>query len=85
MYQDITEYVTNCQQCHVIKGHYIGPHTQQGSLVPHYPQDLLCIDILEIDPSKDHKENVLVLTNASPISVRPLLPTIKRHLPSLRS
>ena len=28
--QDVTDYVTNCHQCHVAKGHYIGLHTQHG-------------------------------------------------------
>ena len=45
--------------------HYTGPHTQQGLLVvANIPPDLLCIDFLKIDPSKDGKENVLVLTDA---------------------
>ena len=29
------------------KGHYIGPHTQQGALVANNPLDLLCIDFFE--------------------------------------
>ena len=58
MYQDVTEYVINCHWCHVAKGHYTGPHTQQGSLVANNPLDLLCIDFLTVDPSKDGKENV---------------------------
>ena len=28
MYQDITEYITNCHWCHVTKGPYTGPHTE---------------------------------------------------------
>ena len=64
MNQDVTEYVTNCHQCHVTKGHYTGPHIQQGSLVANNPQDLLCINFLKVDPSRDSKENVLVLTDA---------------------
>ena len=35
-----------------------------GSHVANNPLDLLCIDFLKIDPSKDGKENVLVLTDA---------------------
>ena len=66
MYEDITEYVTNCHQCHVTKGHYTGPHTQKGSLVANSPLDLLCIDLLKVDQSKEGKENVLVLTDALP-------------------
>ena len=64
MYQDVTEYVTNIHQCHVAKGHYTCPHTEQGSLVANSPLNLLCIDFLKIDPSKDGKENVLMLTDA---------------------
>ena len=55
MNHDATEYVTNCHQCHVAKGHYTGPHTQQGSLVANNPLDLLCIDFLKVDPSRDGK------------------------------
>ena len=62
MYQDLTDYVINCHWCHVAKGHYTGPHTQQGSPVASNPLDLLCIDFLKTVPSKDGKDNVLVLT-----------------------
>ena len=58
MNHDATEYVTNCHQCHVAKGHYTGPHTQQESLVANNPLDLLCIDFLKVDPSRDSKENI---------------------------
>ena len=64
MYQDVMEYVISCHQCHVMKGHYTGPHTQQELLVANNPLDLLCIEFLKNDPSKDGKENVLVLTDA---------------------
>ena len=64
MNQDVTDYVTNCYWCHVANGHYTGPHTQQGSLVANNPLDLLCIDFLKVGPSKDDKENILVLTDA---------------------
>ena len=64
MIHDTTEYVTNCHWCHVAKGHYTGLHTQQGSLVANNPLDLLCIDFLKVDPSRDGKENILVLTDA---------------------
>ena len=63
-HDDATEYVTNCHRCHVAKGHYTGPHTQQGSLVANNPLNLLCIDFLKVDPSRDGKENILVLTDA---------------------
>ena len=44
MNQDVTNYVTNCHQCHVTKGHHTGLHTKKGSLVANNPLDLLCID-----------------------------------------
>ena len=64
MNHDATEYVTNCHQCHVAKGHNTGPHTQQGLLVANNPLELLCIDFLKVDPSRDSKENILLLTDA---------------------
>ena len=63
MNHDAAKYVTNCHWCHVAKDHYTGPYTQQGSLVPNNPLDLLCIDFLKVDPSRDGKENILVLTD----------------------
>ena len=65
MYQEVTEYVTNCHWCHVTKGHFKGPHTQQVSLVANNLLDLLCIDFLKTDPPKDGKVNVLVLNDTS--------------------
>ena len=64
MNHDVTEYVTNCHRYHVAKGHYTGPHTQQGLLVANNPLDLWCIDFLKADPSRDGKVNILVLTDA---------------------
>ena len=64
MSQDASDYVANCECCCVSKGDYTGPHTQKGSLVANNPMDLLCIDFTKVDPSKDGKENVLVLTDA---------------------
>ena len=46
------------------KGHYLGPDMQQGSLVVHNLMDLLCINFTKLNPSKDNKEDVLVLTDA---------------------
>ena len=56
MYQDVTVYVTNCHWCHVANGHYKGLHTQQGLLVANNPMDLLCMDSIKVDPSKDCKK-----------------------------
>ena len=64
MNHNATEYVTNCHLCHTAKGHYTGPHTQQGLLVANNPLDLLCIDFLKVDQSRDGKEDILVMTDA---------------------
>ena len=37
---------------------------QQGSVIVNNPLDLLCTDFLKADPSRDGKENILVLTDA---------------------
>ena len=58
MYDDKAEPVNICPQCHIMKGHYTGPHTQWESLVANNPLDLMCINFLKTDPSKDSKENV---------------------------
>ena len=72
MYQDVSNYVANCPHCQIAKGHYVGPHTQPGSLIANKAIELLFIDFLKVDPSWDGKENVLVLTDAFQISVKPL-------------
>ena len=64
MNHDVTDYVNNCHWCHVTKGHYTGQQTQQGLPVANNPLDLLCIDFLKVDSSRDGKENILVLTDA---------------------
>ena len=46
------------------KGPYVGPKTQPGSIVANGPLDLLCVDFTTMDPLRDGKENVLVLTDA---------------------
>ena len=64
MYKDVAQYVKDCPPCRVAKGPYVGPKTQPGSIVANGPLDLLCVDFTTMDPSRDGKENVLVLTDA---------------------
>ena len=61
---DITSLVKNCKQCQTAKHLYVDPDPAQGSIVANNPMDLLCIDFMKVDPSKDGKENVLVMTDA---------------------
>ena len=63
MYKGIAEYVRNCPWCQVAKGPSVGPKTKPGSIIASGPWDLLCIDFTTMDPSRDGKENILVLTD----------------------
>ena len=72
---DITRRVKNCKQCQTAKGPYVDPDPAQGSIVANNPMDLLCIDFMKVNPSKDGKENVLVMTDAfSKFSVAVVMP-----------
>ena len=64
MYKDIAEYVKDCPHCQVAKGPYVGPKTQSGFIIANGLLDLHCVDFTTMDPSRDSKENVLVLTDA---------------------
>ena len=47
-----------------MKGDYTKPNTIPGVYIANNPMDLMCIDFTKVDPSKDSKENILVLTDA---------------------
>ena len=64
MYRDVAQYVKYWPLCQVPKGPYVGPKTQTGSIIANGPLDLLCVHFTTMDPSRDRKENILVLTNA---------------------
>ena len=47
-----------------MKGDYSVPNTILGVIIANNPMDLMCALVsLKVDPSKDGKENILVLTN----------------------
>ena len=54
----------NCKWCQIAKDPYVDPDPSQGSIIAINLMDLLCIDFMKVDLSKDGKENVLVMTNA---------------------
>ena len=64
MFQDATKYVKNCPCCQTAKGNYTDPKTKPGTIIANNPLDLLCIDFTKVDPLKDGKENILVLTDS---------------------
>ena len=64
MFIDTDRWIAQCEQCHIAKGDYTEPKTQQGTLTASQPLELLCIDFTKADPSKSGKENILILTDA---------------------
>ena len=64
LYKDVAKYVKDCPWCQATKGPYVGPKIQPGSVIANGPLGLLCVDVNTMDPSKDGKENALVLTGA---------------------
>ena len=64
MLYDIQSWVKICQHCKTVKGPYTDPEPPQGSIVTNNPMDLLLIGFMKLDPSKNGKENVLVMTDA---------------------
>ena len=64
MLYDIQSLVKNCQHCKTAKGPYTDPEPPQGSIVANNPMDLLLVDFMKLDPSKNGKENVLIMMDA---------------------
>ena len=53
-----------CSRHQIAKGDYTKPNTTLGVIIANNPMDLMCIDYTKLDPLKDVKENILVLTDA---------------------
>ena len=56
MLYDIQSWVKNCQHCKTANGPYTDPEPPQGLIVANNPMDLLLIDFMKLDPSKNGKE-----------------------------
>ena len=56
MYQNITNYLKKIPQCLIVKGEYTDPKTQEDSIIPNNSLDLLYIDLMKMDPSKDGRK-----------------------------
>ena len=55
MTKDIQSWVKNCQHCKTAKGPHTDPEPPQGSIVVNDPMDLLCLDFMKVDLSKNEK------------------------------
>ena len=53
----------DCTQCQIMKGDDTKPNTIPSVIIAHNSMDLMCVAITKVDPSKDSKENILVLTD----------------------
>ena len=71
----MSELGLKCQQCQNAKRPYVDPNPAQESIIANNPMDLLCIDFMKVDLSKDRKEKVLVMTDTfSKFSVTVVMP-----------
>ena len=67
-----------CKQYQTAKGPYLDPDPLQGSIIANNPMNLLYVDFMKVDPSKDGKSNVLVMTDTlSKFSVAVVMPNQK--------
>ena len=64
MAKDAAMWIDRCHCCQVSKGTYNEPQPKLGDLIANNPLDLLCIDFTKVNPSRNGKENVLVMTDA---------------------
>ena len=78
MLYNIQSWVKKCQHCKTVKGSHTDPEPPQGSIVASDPMDLLLVHFMKLDPSKNGKENVLVMTDSfSKICVAVVTPNQK--------
>ena len=61
MCQDVNNWVKTCKRCKQAKGPYNDPNVKQWSLIANHPLEMLCLDFMMMDHSKDGKENILVI------------------------
>ena len=64
MAKDVDYWVKKCKGCCTVKGSYVDPVVRGGSGIGSSLMDMLCIDFRKMDPSKNGKENVLVMMDA---------------------
>ena len=72
--QNVTNWVKHYKQCQTAKGPYIDPNSSHGLIIANNPIDLLCLDFMAVDSSKDGKENVLVTDAFSRFRVAVIMP-----------
>ena len=64
MCQDVKDWVKTCKRCKQAKGPYNDPNVKQELLIANQRLEMLCLDFMMMDHSKDSKGNVLVMMDA---------------------
>ena len=81
MLYNIQDWVKKCQHLKPAKGPYTDPEPPQGSIVANNPMDMLLVDFMKLDPSKNGKKNVLVMMDAfSKICIEVITPNQKAKM-----
>ena len=61
--------VKNFSSCHTAVASYVGTNPKQGPIISNNTMDLIYIIVTIMDPSKDGKENVMMMDTLSKFSV----------------
>ena len=77
MFADTDHWLSQCERCHIAKGDYTEPKTQQGNLTANQPLELLCIDFTKADGVE--RRTFLFLLMPFPNSAKLLLHQVKSH------
>ena len=62
-YEDIEKYCKECQRCIISKAEVPVVRTPMGSMLAKRPWEVLALDFTLLEPDRDGKENVLVVTD----------------------
>lgn len=63
MYQDIKVWCQQCERCTLAKAPLPRPQVPMGHLLASRPNQIVAIDFTLLEPSRDGKENVLIMTD----------------------
>ena len=63
LHEDVKSYVAQCKTCAVAKEEGISAKTRLGTIDARRPWEVLAMDFTLLEPSRDGKENVLIVTD----------------------
>ena len=65
MYQDVNNWVKSCESCKKAKGPYNDRNVKQWLLIANCLLEILCLDFTTMNCSRNVKENILIIVDAS--------------------